>query len=112
MDGPNRSAVEGDEEVHPAGWKERGSARATLERSAQGFQWDLVDFADRCALAGSARALRSVSNGAAAVSALAQARSHRSGAARLGQRFAQTRRTRSLRVFRGRQLFSGQARGL
>ena len=111
MDGSNRNAVEGGQEIHPAGCKERGWARATLERSAQGFQWDLVDFAHRCALAGSAGALRSVSNGASALSALAQARSHRSGAARLGQRFAQTRRTRSLRVFRGRQLFSGQKGG-
>src|SRR5450432_2238793 len=83
MDGPNRSAVECDSRVHPKGYSEGGSARATLERSTPGFQWDLVDFADRCALAGSARALRSVSNGASAVSALAQARSHRSGAARL-----------------------------
>jgi len=111
MDGPNRSAVEGDEGVHPKGYSEGGWARATLERSTPGFQWDLVDFADRCALAGSAGALRSVSNGASAVSALAQARSHRSGAARLGQRFAQTRRTRSLRVLPGRQLFSGQKGG-
>ena len=111
MDGSNRSAVEGGQEIHPAGCKERGWARATLERSAQGFQWDLVDFAHRCAVAGSAGALRSVSNGASALSALAQARSDRGGAARLGQRFAQTRRTRSLRVFRGRQLFSGQKGG-
>src|SRR5665811_857188 len=112
MDGPNRSAVEGDERVHPAGCKERGSTRTAMERPAQGFQWDLVDFAHRCALARLAGALRSLSNGASALSALAQARSHRSGAARLGQRFAQTRRTRSLGVLPGRQLFSGQKGGL
>src|SRR5450755_2626860 len=111
MDGPNGSAVESGGEVHPAACKERGWARTTLEQSAQGFQWDLVDFAHWSALAGSAGALRGVSNGASALSALAQARSDRSGAARLGQRFTQTRRTRSLRVFHGRQLFSGQKGG-
>jgi transposase len=111
MDGLNRRAVESGQRVHPKGYGERGRARPAVERSTPSFQWHLVDIAHGRALAGLARALRSVSNGASALSALAQARSHRSGPARLGQRFAQTRRTRSLRVLPGRQLYSGQKGG-
>lgn len=64
MDGPDRPTM-GNSQNHPAGRPSQGrSPRSSLERTAQGIKWSIVDSAHRSALARPAREVRTVPNGA------------------------------------------------
>jgi len=101
------------------GWRDLTSgscstrrSRPPLERSAPSDQRDSVGSAHGCAVAGFATAIRVVPDSASSLPKLGAFRGDRKSAADSGRAPAQGRQTRFEGMFCGRDLCSGQKRGL
>ena len=83
-----------------------------MEGQTYSLQWNLMDLANRCALEGHARAIRLVPNSASPIPELGSLRSLGATALNSGATPQRRRRPRSQRMLCGRNIRSGQKRGL
>ena len=112
MDGLDRPAME-NSRTHPATRPGAGGRTGPpLERSPQNAQWHLVDFANGSPVERPAATIRPVPNGPSAFPELGALRRPGKALVDAGPASARGRRIRPQGMFCGRDLCSGQKRGL
>ena len=112
MDGLDRPAMEFSR-THPSTRScTQGSARPSLERPAQGAQWRVVDSAHGRPVARSSIAIRSVPDGPSPIPKLGALGRYGEALVDSGRPSQGGRWTRLERMLRGRDICSGQKRGL
>lgn len=112
MDGFDRRTME-SHRTHPANRSgPTGRTRPALERSTQSIQWGVVDLTYRSALAGPSLQIRAIPDGPSALPKLGALRGDGKYHGDPGPTSQAGRRDRFKRVLCGRNLCSGQKRGL
>ena len=112
MDGLNRRTVDDGWRDFAQGPHATGSSGSSLERSTSSSQRGSVDFANGCSLARPSTALWQLQNGPSALSKLGSLRSDRESAAGPGRASTAGRWIGFEGMFCGRDVCSGQKRGL